>query len=60
MATCKYGIHTLIVIFASSSWDCNEVVRWCEKCGAVVVDIDVDGRSRPGGVMRMKFPKTKR
>ena len=57
MATCKNGNHSLIVILGSHHWDCDEVVRWCKECGAVVVDIEVDGRVQPGRVMPMKFPK---
>ena len=34
----------------------DEVVRWCRDCGAVVIDVDVDGRPQPGRVMDMKFP----
>lgn len=34
-----------------------EVVRWCCNCGAVVTDIDVDGRTMPGRRMPMKFPQ---
>jgi hypothetical protein len=55
--TCKSGNHSLIVILSSNHWDCDEVVRWCKKCGAVVVDVEVDGRVQPGRVMPMKFPK---
>lgn len=32
------------------------VVRWCKLCGAVVVDLDYDGRTSPGAVVPMKFP----
>ncbi len=32
------------------------VVRWCCDCGAVVVDVDVDGRTHPGGDAAMRFP----
>lgn len=35
----------------------TEVVRWCCNCGAVVVDIDVDGRTDPGRALPMQFPK---
>jgi len=35
----------------------TEVVRWCRQCGAVVVDVDVDGRTKPGGIMSMIFPR---
>ena len=34
------------------------VVRWCSECGAVVVDTEYDGRTQPGSVREMKFPKT--
>lgn len=35
----------------------ESVVRWCANCGAVVVDTDVDGRTQPGDVMAMRFPR---
>jgi DUF917 family protein len=31
-----------------------DVVRWCVNCGAIVIDTDVDGRTRPGNVMTMQ------
>lgn len=31
------------------------VVRWCRRCGAVVIDIDSDGRTKPGAIMPMQF-----
>lgn len=34
------------------------VVRWCQECGAVVVDTDYDSRVSAGGVMEMRLPKT--
>lgn len=35
----------------------EKVVRWCQDCGGVVVDIDVDGRTmEPGGMRKMEFP----
>lgn len=40
--------------------DCDhlseDVVRWCSRCGAIVIDVDYDGRVNPGGVMQMRFP----
>jgi hypothetical protein len=33
----------------------TNVVRWCSDCGAVVVDLDYDGRTKPGGIMKMRF-----
>jgi hypothetical protein len=38
------------------SYDCDDVVRWCSYCGAVVIDVEVDGRISPGGIMEMMFP----
>jgi len=35
----------------------GKLLRWCYKCGAVVVDIDHDNRTSPGAVMKMKFPE---
>lgn len=31
-------------------------VRWCQDCGAVAIDTDVDGRTIPGDVWAMTFP----
>jgi hypothetical protein len=35
----------------------DEVVRWCSHCGAVVVDLDFDGRTKPGYFKQVQFPK---
>lgn len=54
----KCGEDSLIQIYAvPDGCDAWEVVRWCYKCGAVVVDIDHDNRTSPGAVMKMKFPE---
>ena len=37
-----------------------DVVRWCNRCGAVVIDIDYDNRTSPGAVMKMRFPENNR
>lgn len=34
----------------------EHVVRWCEDCGGIVVDLESDGRLF-GKVMKMRFPK---
>jgi len=58
MEECKKGNHPLIEINNFSiGYGGYEVVRWCPECGAVVVDIDVDNRTMPGRVMKMKWPK---
>jgi hypothetical protein len=28
-----------------------------EKCGAVVIDVDYDGQTQPGAIMKMRFPE---
>jgi len=37
--------------------DTDAVVRWCPKCGAVVVDEDLDGRTKPGALATIRFPR---
>ncbi len=38
--------------------DAYTVVRWCAKCGAVVmIDTDLDGRTMPGDILPMQFPR---
>jgi hypothetical protein len=49
--------HPLIVIYARGTEMDETVVRWCPTCGAVVIDTDFDGRTNPGAIMKMKFPK---
>jgi hypothetical protein len=58
-AECQVGNHKLIEIYRRpySSVQQSTVVRWCEQCGVVTVDIDYDGRTNPGAVMRMIGPK---
>ncbi len=56
---CNVGNHDLIEIQASRhSWDESyKVVKWCKICGAVVIDLEYDGRINPGQIMKMKYPK---
>lgn len=54
---CIDGQHDLIRILSHSEVCSEAVVRWCQKCGAVVVDVDYDGRTNYGQVMPMRFPK---
>ncbi len=50
--------HKLIVIYEGPIFAySNEVVRWCSECGAIVVDEDYDGRTKPGAIMKMRLPK---
>lgn len=48
--------HDLVVILANGPEQERTVVRWCQHCGAIVVDVDVDGRTAPGMAMKMRFP----
>lgn len=56
--SCPKGNHNLVEILQSyHSWDgSRKVARWCEICGAIVVDIDYDGRINPGGYMKLIGP----
>jgi len=55
---CKKGEHRLETIFKSPGgpFGTLNVVRWCNICGSIVVDVDVDGRTAPGQTMKMKSP----
>lgn len=53
---CKEGKHPLKEIMRTSDGFVDKVVRWCPDCGAVVVDMDSDGRVYPGRFMKMKLP----
>lgn len=49
LETCKRGKHSFIKIQSTCIGQGEErVVRWCQYCGAIVVDLDVDGRTYPG------------
>lgn len=54
---CKKGKHSLQEIFeVGRTFGESDVVRWCEVCGSVVIDIDFDRRTQPGAVMGMLSP----
>lgn len=63
--TCQACIKAaLAVVLVKEPWHQHEfdyndresaVVRWCPTCGAVVIDTDYDGRTKPGDVMPMRF-----
>lgn len=62
MTVCSNGRHSLVELLERSSDaapDATLVVRWCRNCGAVVIDTDIDGRTMPGDVMKMRFPSLK-
>lgn len=49
--------HDLKIILSSGMGDTNAVVRWCRKCGAVVADLDHDGRTNAGYYRKMELPE---
>jgi hypothetical protein len=53
---CKKGKHSFQKISESGNDMESTVVRWCEVCGSIVIDIDYDGRTKPGAVMGMLSP----
>lgn len=55
---CLSGHHPLIKIY-SDDIDCfvTKIIRWCPKCGSIVMDREVDGRLNPGYYMGMKEPE---
>lgn len=55
---CKDGLHPFKVITRNSQcYDTEEVVRWCPKCGAVVVDMDYDNRTNAGYYKKIQYPE---
>ncbi len=57
LENCKKGKHNLIVITKNNlGYDESEVVRWCNVCGAIVVDSEYDGRTNPGKFKKLETP----
>ncbi len=58
LSNCKAGKHELQVIYEGHTDAVSkEVVRWCVICGSPVVDVDFDGRTNPGQIMKMRSPR---
>ena len=57
---CDGSKHKLTVIHRAGNSAEMAVIRWCMDCGAVVVDIDYDGRTMAGGILKMQFPSGER
>lgn len=55
-ARCRKGDHSLVAIYSADRPGHEEVVRWCSICGAVSVDVEYDGRTNAGQVMKMRAP----
>jgi hypothetical protein len=54
---CRKGHHRLEVIYRHGGEMECDTVRWCTICGSVVVDVDFDGRTDPGSIMKMTLPE---
>ena len=55
---CKEGKHRFIIITRNNTMAyVEEVVRWCPKCGAVVVDMDCDNRTSAGYYRKIQYPE---
>lgn len=57
LSKCRSGDHNLEVIYSTDHDQYQNVVRWCSICGSVVVDVDFDGRTNPGQIMKLKTPE---
>lgn len=61
IANCREGSHSLEVICSTYDTPLSEkVVRWCRKCGSIVIGIDYDGRTNPGQEMKIRSPEISR
>ncbi len=53
---CKEGKHPLTEISRTSDGFTDRVIRWCPTCGAIVIDMESDGRVYPGRYEKMHLP----
>ena len=53
---CKEGLHPLKEISRTSDGFTDKVIRWCPNCGAIVVDMECDGRVYAGRYQKMLLP----
>ena len=54
------GKHPFEAIYERGSHAVSQVVRWCPICGAVVIDVDYDGRIAAGRIMPIRNPEISR
>jgi hypothetical protein len=54
---CVQGQHQLKTILRAGPSCEQHVVRWCETCGSIVIDMDFDNRTNAGYFMKMKSPE---
>lgn len=53
---CKKGLHPLKEVVRTTDGFVDKVVRWCPECGAIVIDMESDGRVWPGYYNKMMLP----
>lgn len=54
---CKEGLHPLQEISRTSDGYVDKVIQWCPDCGAIVIDMECDGRIYAGYYNKMILPK---
>ena len=54
---CNTGDHELIEASRHSFGEEEYVIRWCKVCGAIVGDIEYDGRVQAGQQFKMMGPQ---
>lgn len=47
---CNSGMTREVMRKPAADGGCEQVVYWCAWCGAVRVDVEFDGRNRPGSL----------
>ena len=57
MTCCETGEHPFKQIIKVNTGDGYGVVRWCPKCGAIVIDYEYDNRTMPGFYMKLTYPE---
>lgn len=58
MNLCRGGKHQFKEVSSRPTGShMDEVVRWCFVCGSLVVDLEYDGRLRPGDVLPIQHPE---
>ena len=45
------------ILRTGGAYDEYTVVNWCPECGAIVVDVEYDGRVSPDHKLKMKLPR---
>lgn len=58
MSCCIKGAHQMVEIYRKYNKDGDEVVRWCNKCGGITIDLEwLDGTIEQGKILRMLVPR---